>query len=436
MPPSTGISRTRSACAIPDCGRAAGSFATLITSGRLWMASPSGAEVPRRGHQFATLAAGAATSPAPPGTPPPHAANSRVNAMRIARMAEGVQPLCREERAPGLGRDGLRLALFGLGLLDDELAFDRVDRDRVARVELALEEHLRERVRDLVLDRTREWTCPEVGVVADSGDVILRRVRDDERDLLRGELLAHAHELELDDLANLLPVEGLEDDGRVNPVQELRPEEALHLFHDAFLHPLVRRREVRVVPALGLRAEAERGFALQQLLREVARHDHDRVAEVDAAALRIRKPAFVEDLQQHVEDLGVRLLDLVEEDHAVRLAADGLSELAALFVTDITGRGADEARHVVPLHVVGHIYLHHVLFAAEHELGEDAGEVGLTGTGRSDEEEDTDRPARILEAGASATDRPGDRRDRDVLSDDATVESVLHLQELLGLLFG
>src|SRR5437867_5058082 len=270
MPPSTGISRTRSACAIPDCGRADGSFATLITSGRLWMASPSGADVPRRGHQYATLAAGAATSPAPPGAPPPHAANSRVNAITIARTAEGVQPLCREERA--LGRDGLRLALFGLGLLDDELAFDRVDRDRVARVELALEQHLRERVRDLVLDRTRERTCPEVGVVADSGDVIPRRVRHDERDLLRGELLAHAHELELDDLADLLPVEGLEDDGRVDPVQELRPEEALHLFHDAFLHPLVRRRDIRVVPALGLRAEAKRGFALQQLLREVARH--------------------------------------------------------------------------------------------------------------------------------------------------------------------
>src|SRR5437667_85704 len=73
--------------------------ATLPASGRLWIASPSGAEVPRRGHQLATLAADAATSPAPPDGPPPHAPSSRVNAMRIARMVERVQPLCREESA-------------------------------------------------------------------------------------------------------------------------------------------------------------------------------------------------------------------------------------------------------------------------------------------------------------------------------------------------
>src|SRR5205823_1268582 len=78
----------------------------------------------------------------------------------------------------------------------------------------------------------------------------------------------------------------------------------------------------------------------------------------------------------------------------------------------------------------------HVLFAPEHELGKDAREVRLTGSGRTDEEEDTDGPARILQAGASATDRPGDRRDCDVLSDDAAVEGLLHLQELLRLFLG
>src|SRR5439155_415399 len=47
-----------------------------------------------------------------------------------------------------------------------------------------------------------------------------------------------------------------------------------------------------------------------------------------------------------------------------------------------------------------------------------------------------DRARRVLEPGASATDRAGDRRYRDVLADDASVERFLHLQELLGLLFG
>ena len=41
-----------------------------------------------------------------------------------------------------------------------------------------------------------------------------------------------------------------------------------------------------------------------------------RVPEVDRAALRVGQPPVVEHLQQHVEDVRVRLLDLVEQQHA------------------------------------------------------------------------------------------------------------------------
>ncbi len=100
----------------------------------------------------------------------------------------------------------------------------------------------------------------------------------------------------------------------------------------------------------------------------------------------------------------MRLLDLIEEDHAVGLASDGLSELAALFVSDVAGRRADQARHVVPLHVVGHVDLHHVVLAAEHELRQLARQVGLARAGGPDEEEHADRAARVLETGARAAD--------------------------------
>ena len=49
---------------------------------------------------------------------------------------------------------------------------------------------------------------------------------------------------------------------------------------------------------------------------EVRRHHDDRVLEVDRAALAVGHPAVVEHLQQHVEHVRVRLLDLVEQDHA------------------------------------------------------------------------------------------------------------------------
>ena len=160
-------------------------------------------------------------------------------------------------------------------------------------------------------------------------------------------------ELELDDLAELLARERLELDDLVHPVQEL-----------------------------GAEVLAERlGRA------DVGGHDDHRVAEVDRAALAVGQAPVVEDLQEHVEDLGVRLLDLVEEDDGVRPAADGLGELAALLVADVAGRRADEAGDRVPLLVLGHVQADEGALVVEHELGERAGKLGLPHAGRAEEDE-------------------------------------------------
>ena len=158
-----------------------------------------------------------------------------------------------------------------------------------------------------------------------------------------------------------------------------------------------------------------------------------RVAEVDRAALAVGQPPVVEDLQQHVEDLGVRLLDLVEQDDRVRPAAHRLGELAALLVADVAGRRADQARDRVPLLVLGHVEPHHRALVVEHELRERAGELGLADAGRAEEDERADRPVRVLQAGARAAQRVRDRRDRLVLADDALVQPLLHVDQLLGL---
>src|SRR3712207_7199083 len=60
---------------------------------------------------------------------------------------------------------------------------------------------------------------------------------------------------------------------------------------------------------------------------------------------------FRSNLEQRVEDVGVRLLDLVEQDHAERLAAHLLGELAALFEADEPGRGTEQPRDGVLLAV-------------------------------------------------------------------------------------
>ena len=53
------------------------------------------------------------------------------------------------------------------------------------------------------------------------------------------------------------------------------------------------------------------------LAAQVGGQDDQRVAEIDRPALPVGQPAVVEHLQQHVEHIRMRLLDLVEQDHLI-----------------------------------------------------------------------------------------------------------------------
>ena len=108
----------------------------------------------------------------------------------------------------------------------------------------------------------------------------------------------------------------------------------------------------------------------EELAAEVAGHHEDDVAEVDGAALPVGEPTVVEHLQQDVEGLGVRLLDLVEQDDRVGATADGLGELAALLVADVAGRRTDEAGDRVPLGVLAHVDADHRPLVVEEEVGQ------------------------------------------------------------------
>ena len=141
---------------------------------------------------------------------------------------------------------------------------------------------------------------------------------------------------------------------------------------------------------------------------DVRRHDQHRVAEVDRASLSVGEPTVVEHLQQHVEHLRVRLLDLVEEHDRVRPPANRLGELAAFVVPDVARRRADQARDRMPLLVLAHVDAHHRVLVVEHELGERPRELGLADTGRPEEDERADRAIGILQPRARASQRVGD----------------------------
>ena len=69
----------------------------------------------------------------------------------------------------------------------------------------------------------------------------------------------------------------------------------------------------------------------------------------------------------------------------------------------------------------------------EHELGERLRELGLADARRAEEDERADRPVRVLQTRARAPERVGDGLDRRVLADDALVQPLLHVDELLDL---
>ena len=213
-----------------------------------------------------------------------------------------------------------------------------------------------------------------------------------------------------------------EDDRCVDPVQELGPEAVLQLRGDLVLHQLVGLLAPPAALVVRDRPEAEGRVGLELLRAEVRGHDDDRVPEVDPATLGVRQLPVLEDLEQDVEHLGVGLLDLVEEHDRVALAPDRLGQLAALVEPDVAGRGTDEPGDVVALHELAHVDLDEGVLAAEHELGEGLGELGLPDAGGAEEDERADRALRVLEAGAGASDGLGDDLDRLLLADDAVVQ--------------
>ena len=149
--------------------------------------------------------------------------------------------------------------------------------------------------------------------------------------------------------------------------------------------------------------------------------------EVHRAALSVGQTPVVEHLQQHVEHIRVRLLDLVEQDHLVGPPPHRLGQAAAFLIADIARRGADQPRDRVLLHVFRHVDAHHRALVVEQEFGERLGELGLADAGRPEEQERAHRPVRVLQPGACAAHGLRDRGDRLVLADDARLQRLFHV---------
>ena len=203
----------------------------------------------------------------------------------------------------------------------------------------------------------------------------------------------------------------------VDTVEELGAEGLSHGSVDLMAHLL-----------LVLTGQIGDGFGAH-----VGRHDDNRVLEGHLATLAIGQTAVVEHLQQHVKDIRMGLLHLVEQDHGVGTTAHGLGELAALVVTHVSRGRTDQTLDAELLHVLGHIDTHERALVVEQALGKRLGELGLAHASGAQEEEAADGLVRIGEARTAATHSRGDGGDGLVLTDDALMQLALQALQLVEL---
>ena len=165
----------------------------------------------------------------------------------------------------------------------------------------------------------------------------------------------------------------------VDPVQEFRAEDPPDFLHHRTLHRVIVRLRIR-------HAESEPFRIPDRLRARVGRHDQDRVPEVHLPPVRIRNMSLVEHLQQDIEDVRMRLLDLVEQYHAVRMAPHLLGELTALVIAHIAGRRAHQPGYIELLHILRHVDADDGILGAEDNVGKRLGQLRLSDAGRSKEE--------------------------------------------------
>src|SRR5437660_773812 len=301
--------------------------------------------------------------------------------------------------------------------------------ERRPRGDCALDQRLGQRVFDIFLQGATQRTR---SVTAVAGSLIehplLGFVSHTYGDRFLCQVLVELVDHQLQNLDQIGFGQCAEQDDFVKPVQELGVESALdfvlHQVFDLLRHHLFL-----------LRLEPEPFPLLQVAGANVGSHDDDGVLEVHRVAETVGELAIFKDLQQDVEDIRVRLFDFVQQDDRIRCALHALSQLAALFVANVSRRRADQLRDRVLLHELGHVEANQRLLAAKHELCQRARDFRFADPSRTEEQERADRPIRAFQAGTRAADGASQGDDRLVLRDNAPVQLFLDAQQLLGLFF-
>ena len=129
------------------------------------------------------------------------------------------------------------------------------------------------------------------------------------------------------------------------------------------------------------------------------------------------------------------LFYLIKQNHRIRIPSDFLTELSSFFISHISWRRSHQLGDTVFLHIFRHVYTDHGLFTAKHYVCQYLGQFRLSHTGRSKEQERTNRTFRILQTHTASLDCLRHCCHCLILSNHSLVQSMFQLQQPMGFLF-
>src|SRR5260370_31078689 len=125
----------------------------------------------------------------------------------------------------------------------------------------------------------------------------------------------------------------------------------------------------------------------QEIGASVGSENDDGVLEIDFAAFAVFHHAFVEDLIEKFQNIGMSLLAFVEKNDGIGAAANGFGENASFAVTDVARRRTFVARNGVGFLIIGHVDGDYVAFPAVEKIGESQRGFRFSGAARANEPE-------------------------------------------------
>ncbi len=163
----------------------------------------------------------------------------------------------------------------------------------------------------------------------------------------------------------------MEHDNFIYTIEKFRTEDLSNLVHHAALH--------RFIALFGfvLTAKSQCVLFANAVCAGIAGHDNHGILEVHHTSLTIRQSAVLQNLEQHVEYIRMRLFNLVQQYNGIRFSAHPFGQLTAFFITDIARRRTDHSGYGMLLHVFGHIDANHAALVPEQCLAQRLAQLGF-----------------------------------------------------------